>query len=685
MATTRQEYETSIINSLKISDPAMNTGLGTPVRKIITAVAAEIAAYSAEQDNTQTLYAIESVSGVELDALVAQFGFTRQEARAAHGTITLSRDNGDSALQIAYGSQFYKPSSSTSNAIYFQTTAYQELAEGVLSADIAVTAVTAGTIGNVAADTITYSSAYSSYVSVTNENPTTGGRDAETDAELRKRFLETVFRNVSGTRDQYLGLALAHLKNKRANIVGQSTTYSEIVQVKKTDDGDLYVNSTFSDEYVVKSSETTYESTAIDEYRRFWLTNQESGEIIEKAYFDVSFDTAAGAYTAKFRKNNKSEMFGPSAYGGTYQLSHGSVYEVSSITLTTSRNVLVSDVDYTVDQTTGLITFAQESSASQYFIVGDTFTVVYKYFPVAVEDFIRIEFDYLSTLNRGGLKTVELYIDGTNEQKVSDIQYIDFDNELPSEEEMLSKWLRKDGTKPEAGHIIVPLSYQPLQKGSGSGEANIGTSIVLQEDVHFNILRDQTTAAGSVEAADALELIGAIYTDTDTGTKRFRFSNDTNSTVPDETPMNIPYYYNDVVETVQELVDAQSVMTMDTKVHAAKRRYFGIYLTVMYSSFPRANITELIEENIIAWAESLPFGSEIQFSDIETVAANTIGVDNVRVSLQDKDSSDKYGIVEYQQDGTTIKQRYISDFGLRQNEIFEVQFVDILARSQQDW
>lgn len=683
MATTRQEYETSIINSLKISDPAMNTGLGTPVRKIITAVAAEIADYSTEQDNTQTLYAIESVSGTELDALVAQFGFTRQESRAAHGTITISRDNGDSALQIAYGSQFYKPSSSTSNAIYFQTTAYQELAEGVLSADIAVTAVNSGTVGNVAADTITYSSAYSSYVSVTNENPTTGGRDAETDAELRKRFLETVFRNVSGTRDQYVGLALAHLKNNRANIIGRSTTYSELVQVKSSS-SKIYVVSTFSDECAKKATETTYEKTAIDLDRRFWLTNQESDEIIERDYFTVSFDAASGTYRADFKTNNNSEVFGPSVYGGTYQLSHGSVYSITSITMTTSKRRLIYGVDYTYNATTGLITFAEEG-ASQNLVVGDTFTVVYKYYPVAVDDFVRIEFDYLSTLNRNGLKTVELYIDGTDEQKVSDIQYMNFDNVLTEDMVSQGRWLRENGTEPGVGNIVVPLSYQPLQKGSGTGEANIGTSIVLQEGIHFHILRDQTTDAGSIDASDSLELIGTIYYDEEVKANRFKFTNDPDTNVPDDTPMNIPYYYNDVVETVQKLVDAQSVVTMDTRVHAAKRRYFGIYLTVMYSSFPRANISELIEENIIEWANSLAFGSEVQFSDIETVAANTIGVDNVRISLQGKDSSEKYGIVEYQLDGSTIKQRYVSDFGLRQNEIFEVQFVEILARSQQDW
>ena len=679
MTTTRQECETSIINSLKISDPAMNTGLGTPVRKIISAVASEIADYSTEQDSTRTLYAVESVSGSELDALVAQFGFTRQETKAAHGTITVSRDNGDSALQIAYGSQFYKPSSSSSGAIYFQTTAYQELAKGVLSADIAVRAVTAGSIGNVAADTITYSSSYSSYVSVTNANPTTGGRDAETDEELRKRFLETVFRNVSGTKDQYLGLALAHQKNSRAKLIGRETTYSEIVQVKKASNSTLYLTSTRSDE-CARASGSSYTSMAYDLNRRFWLTSQETDSVIPRSYFTVAFDSSAGTYKATFKTNVNSELIGPSKPGGTYQLAHGSVYSIKSVTMTKTGHALLSS-DYSVDSETGVLTLAK-SGQSQYLTTGDTFTVEYVYYPVDEGDFVKIEFDYLSTINRGELKSVELYIDGENEQKVSDIQYMSCDNAVTSAMVSQGRWVREDGTSPAVGDIIVPLSYQPLC--ASTGEVNVGTSTILEEGRHYHILHDVSATGGSIYGSDAIELVGSVYYDSGTSANRFRFSAES-LTLPDDTPMNIPYYYNDVVETVQELISAQSVVTMDTLVHAARRRRFGIYLTVMYSTFPRASISSLVEENIIEWAQSLPFGAEVQFSDIETVAANTLGVDNVRISLSDRDSSSRYGIVEYQPDGETVKARFTSDFGLRQNEVFEVQFVEILARSQQDW
>ena len=232
-----QAFEASIINTLAVSDPQMNTALGTPIRKVITAVAQEMASFNVDVNTTTSLYSLDSVSGTELDYLVGQFGFARQEARAARGSITIRRDNGDSLLQIPYGSQFYKQATATTPSVVFQTTTYTEMAVGVLSIDIAVVATVAGNIGNVPADTINYASAQVGYMSITNSSPTSGGRDAETDEQLRSRFLMTVFRNVSGTGDQMLGLALANERVDKANLIGQECRYSEIAQVECGDLG----------------------------------------------------------------------------------------------------------------------------------------------------------------------------------------------------------------------------------------------------------------------------------------------------------------------------------------------------------------------------------------------------------------------------------------------------------------
>lgn len=668
-----QDYEQSIINQLAITDPSMQTGLGTPIRKIISAVATEIANYAVDATTTQTLYAINSVSGQELDYLVGQFGFTRQEARAARGTIKVSRDNGDSVLQISYGSQFYKPASATSQAIVFQTTAYQELAEGVLSAEIAVSAVTAGSSGNVPANTVTYSNAYTGYVSVTNENPTSGGRDAETDEELRSRFLKTVFRNVSGTRDQYLGLALAHSQVMRANLIGQESRYSEVVQVKAS--GSDFAASVSSDRFAAEVAKV------LDPSYRYWVRNTDTDELLSRGEYEVS---SAGDKVSFYRQD-AVELVGPVVIGEALQLSHSHISDLT-VVKSSDGSTAANNTDYTADLTNGTISIPDTTTIN----AGDSLRCSYKYYAVSQGDFVTIEFDYLSTHNRGELKSVDLFIDGLNPVQVSDIQYLDFSKAVSADNR--GTWVRDDGTQPVSGHLYVPLSYQPAY--ASTGMVNVGTSTILEEGEHFRMLYDVTKKSGSSRGVDAVELLGSVKSVS--GGQKFVFDDTSQPNLNDETPMNVPYYYNDVVETVQELIDAQSVVTMDSLVHEARRRYFGIYLTLMYSTFPRDDVKSAVVSAVMSWAKNLPFGAPIQMSDIETVAANVAGVDNVRVSnaadagtskIPFASSSDvyAYGVVECERDGETFVEQHTQDFKLSQNEVFEVQFVEIYSRTAQDW
>ena len=176
-AQTQAQFEASIINQLATVDPTLSTTLGTPTRKIITAVASQLASLVVDENTTTTLWSVDSYSGSELDAFGAMFGFARQQAQAASGTISITRDNADSVQAIAYGAQFYKPATATQAAVYFQTTSYQEMAKGVTKAEIPVVATVAGSAANVAANTVTYSVSYTGYFGVTNDLPMTGGRD----------------------------------------------------------------------------------------------------------------------------------------------------------------------------------------------------------------------------------------------------------------------------------------------------------------------------------------------------------------------------------------------------------------------------------------------------------------------------------------------------------------------------
>lgn len=661
------EHESKMISALAISAPTLNTALGTPVRKLISAVAQELANYSVDQSTTNTLYALESVSGQDLDYLVGQFGFTRQEARSAYGTVTIKRDNADSFLSIAYGAQFYKPATSTSEAIVFSTTAYQEMEEGVVSAEIAVRAVLPGASGNVAANTITYSNAYAGYITVTNEYAMTGGRDAETDADLRSRFIKTVFRSLAGTRDQYLGLALAHEDVSKALVVGRESRYSEIVTVKE-EDGSIFA----------KVSDDQWDldvDHAIDTDYRYWITNTDTGEMLQRG----SYEVVEGGKKATFFKQSAEELVGPVSAGYVLQLSHKNVSNLS-VKVASSGAVPSDGEDYVLDPSNGTMTIPSDTSIP----AGDSLYCTYQYYDMSVGDFVTIEFDYFSKLNRGGLKSAELFVDAVNPQKVSDIQYLDFDKKIT--EDNVDRWVRNDGSKPEVGHLYVPVSYQPAYESSGM--VNVGVATILNEGADFLLIRDATKNAGSSRAFDAIELIGEVQDE------YFVFADENQPKMDDETPMNIPYYYNKDIGVIQELIDRQSVVTMDTMVHETRKRKFIVHLSVMYSTYPRDDVKASVENAVRSWAQRLEMGSTVQFSDIETVVANLAGVDNVRVARQSdagnamtstEPSTPACGLVEVERDGVTLKGTFDQDFKLAKADEMSIESVVVYARSQQDW
>lgn len=697
--TTAAESEASIINALKISDPTLDTALGTPVRKIASAVAMEIAKLSTDEVTTTTLYNIDALSGTELDYFVGQFGFTRQQARAARGYVTITRDNADTVEQIGFGSQFSKPSTATSVQVTFTTNSYAQLSKGVLKVEVPVTCVTTGSIGNVPAETITRSSR-TGYIKVTNPTPTYGGRDAETDEGLRKRFLATVFRNVSGTRDQAIGLAMAHEDVTNAILMTQASRYSETVTVVTEDGAPVArVDATFFTKFI---------RSLLDPTRRYWVRNPETGYQFERGEFDVM---SKGQYVT-FHSRPANDVKGPIKPGDTFSLSHKNVSDVT-VYVNVKNDKIDEAGNYSVNYGAGTITV---DSASEAFKDGITVYVTYRYDPVVAGDPVTIDFDYVSIINRDDSRAVELYVDGSDPKQVSDVCYLDVSKTIKDAEN--SQWRRADGTLPINGHVYVPLSRQPLY--SGSGTINVGTAIVLREGVHFKYLYDESTQGASTRGADCVEMMGSNVNGT------FTFDANVNAgtsdkdpgisgsrTLKDDTPMNVPYYYDAVPETVQGLEDAQTPVTMDLLVHAMKRRRIGIYLTVMYSTYPREQIRSAIEAAVVKWAKNLQPGGMVQISDIETVAANVAGVDNVRLATKadanglragdengDQYSSspelggiftvEAYGVIQFERDGQTLNAdasvaQRTSDFPLDPNEVLDVSFVRVYPRTQSNW
>lgn len=700
-------YETRIVDRLSMTDPQLSTGLGTPVRKIIEAVAMELAGYDSDVTATSTLYSLEAVSGTDLDYLVGQFGFARQESRAARGTVTVSRDNADAALPVPYGTVVYKPATTVSASVMFQTTVYASMAEGVNSVDVAVVASTPGTSGNVAAKSVTRTTNLSGYVTVGNASAMTGGRDAETDAQLRDRFLATVFRNESSTRDQYLGLAMAHESVSRALLVGQECRYSEVVQATRDATTNKVVLA------VSTGAGTSYDMDVegiIDLDRRYWVTHTDTNDVLGKGEYQVSYDGLTVTLISQSVSVQTGAIRLDTAYdlGYTY-LTNVTVKKADGTDVTNGKVVggkANPNDNYVLDATTGR--FRVNSASGTTLVAGDVLTFSFLYVPNTVGERYTIEFDYRSKHLRGAsLKSVDLYVDGTSPSQVSDVQFIDFSKVLGTanggpDVASYERSQAHDGSwTPVAGHVYVPLAHQPLVGTTVNGLVNMGVSLLLREGEQYIPIHWTGNTAASERGMDAIELLGTVSEGTD-GVKSFTFATaPASGTIPsiyDLTPINIPYYYDSAIGEIQSLVDAQSVLTSDALVHEAKRRLVGVNLALMFSTYARGSVESQVEAAVIDWANALPMGSVIQFSDIETVVAGVSGVDNVRVAtfadagLASQSTSEAYGIVEYMRDGTTPHYTdggallpHLTDFRLAANEVLVVQHVTCYTRTQRVW
>jgi uncharacterized phage protein gp47/JayE len=234
MARTPAQVSQDIRTRLKVLDPDISAEPETVERKIIDAVADTIAGVELDQYIINYQYDIDTKVGADLDKFAALFGFARQGGRRSTGFVTFSRSTvATSDIVIPAGTQVMKPATSVSPAVVFVTTAAGTIYIGTTDVEVPVESTVIGGFSNVPANTITALgvSGAAEVSEVTNENATSGGSNEETDAELRVRFKNTIFRNVAGTSDQYLALAIASRFANKANVIGPISRFIEYLQI----------------------------------------------------------------------------------------------------------------------------------------------------------------------------------------------------------------------------------------------------------------------------------------------------------------------------------------------------------------------------------------------------------------------------------------------------------------------
>lgn len=230
MPTSANEIVARMRQALSITEPDLDTSVGTTVRKILDAVSEVVAEASIDTYLLDYQYDIEAKVGADLDDFVSLFGFNRLQAKRATGVVVFGRGVGaTTAISIPFGSQI---ATEDPTPIVVSTLVPALLLPEQDNVSVPVQALLGGGQGNVTANSLRRRvTPLQGIGSMNNPAALTGGADAETDAQLRDRFKRTVFRNLAGTEHMFLATALDHPNVTHANVIGAAKRHREQIEV----------------------------------------------------------------------------------------------------------------------------------------------------------------------------------------------------------------------------------------------------------------------------------------------------------------------------------------------------------------------------------------------------------------------------------------------------------------------
>lgn len=307
-STTPDQISQSILATLAKTCPGLSCELGTPERKIIDAVSQAISAAYIGNYLTGSLLDVETKTGMELDQYVATFGFGRIQGKPSEGVVTVDLTTPlNQDYSIPAGTQFYtKPNASSSTtALYFAATQQVMLTAGSYSVEVPVKCTTVGVVGNLPPDSITFMGTMLGSSSCTNYQSMSGGKDVETDDELRHRFENTLLRNVAGTEDWYKALCLQNDSVSRVSVYGPVSVYrTQISAPAASGTTDLNVKRSDTPEEVRGSDPGSDVSYVWPGMESVFINLGQTNEVFYSKGYDYSINS--GAVTPTFTNSGGS-------------------------------------------------------------------------------------------------------------------------------------------------------------------------------------------------------------------------------------------------------------------------------------------------------------------------------------------------------------------------------------------
>lgn len=638
MAVTQSQLALQMLAQLRVLDPSVSGEIGTPERKILDTVAEAIADVQVDLSVLQGALDVDSKFGDNLDRFLALFGFARQQSTKASGFVEFSRLSAATVdIRIPFNTQVMAPSaSSDGNDVLFITTFETTLPAGELSIVVPVQASNPGELGNVAANTITVFVGQAVYgvSAVTNPIPTSGGNNSESDDEYKIRFRNTVFRNLSGTQDQFIALAASTAFTTKATVVGPVSRYREYLQVPPVDDTQAYdvnldgipetgdpfpggANASVAGEYSSALSTIPFSKYVYTEIPYF-VSNGSSG--VEAVFYRPNID---------FRLNTTATA---KNHGDAYRFAHTSIPPVIDIDPTgTAANFRPN------------VTFMNVLSQDQAVIFDG----------ISAQQIVLFEHSYLSSASRNNPdrnihNCIDVFIDGTNNTLAtanlpspgaSPVALFTTSTTSPYYYANYRR-IGEPDRPPITGNIFFPMFNQPTVSlpdsitiaGTLTADSS-NTFSTFYLGVHYWLVEDVSLNRGTIRARNGIEFnTFAGQTATDTLDGPFTGPSITAFDAQTVVPV-IDYEYDKNALDLQANLESNKQITTDVLAHKAKMRYFKLDITVMYTQgVANASSNQGVFDAVTNFFASQYFGTTIQLSDLLSVIHSVDGIDNVRWS-----------------------------------------------------
>ncbi len=651
--------------TLSITEPELDTTVGTTVRKILDAVGEVVAEGYADRYVLDYQYDIDAKFGTDLDDFVALFGFTRLEAKRATGTVTFSRaSTATQNVTIPYGSQIATTGAAPQ---IFGTIVPGIIVVGQSTVEVPVQAVVGGVRGNVSAHTVSRRvTPIDGVSSFDNVAAMTGGTDAESDDELRHRFKRTIFRNLAGTEQMFLATALEDADVSQANVIGASKRHREQIEVVAQNATSTILNAKY-----------IYPNSAV------FGPSLDGSDILTPGVhytFDGEAELLAAPVAPTLATFTTAGSLSDATYG--YKVSAynaiGETLPSPEATIVVPAGTATNRVTVTWPAITGAtgyrvygrtsggpwlriatvtaptVTFNDTGSVTPAGAIPTTYSAGYAptittLDPVAAPDGIyELEFEYLPTASRndppnGVTNRVDVYVNGTRATEATETVVfrtarVFTDN--PTDSLYRGNFRRTTDALPTLGNHFVQFAFTPVMDPAVTNQIIIGPNTYV-EGTDFFLINDVSEDGGTPHSMSGVE---------------WKSTANGGVNVPaDATIFTAEYTFNAVPSNVETAVRSWRLITTDARVHYARPILLNLHMAVILSpGYSTAGVGPDLQAALSDYIDGVGFNGVVQVSDLIQVAHSVAGIDAVRF-LTNADDAVEYAIQEVDALGAILR------------------------------